>query len=479
MFFGIFHHEPWRDEAHVWRAARDNTIEGIIGDIRYEGTPTLWTLVLVPFAKAGMPYPITMQLVHAAFAISAVGLLLFYSKIQPFTKIAFIFSYYMAYEYAVVARHYVLTTFLLFSIAAIYSKRFKTPIVYAVLVTLLLQTNAYSIVPAGALIVLFGVQTYIDRKVSRRTIIALFIMIAGALFTVISLFPDRSVPYNPLPPQNPVHEIQNVILESIAPSSIHMPLEFIELHRLRIKIVSAVCLLSFVFMVLFSRKAQLIFLSLAMISWIFVMNILIHAGGLRHHGLILIFLMFLYWLYEVHRKEESVFGKVMRRVFMVSLSGLLALSILFTVYIYDSEYRYEFSGGKDMAGYIKSHNLESMRTAAFPGTVGESVLAYFKDKKYWNPEFASYGYRNVADFRYQPLLQKMNTEEALRFIRGSFSDGKPYLLLLYYPLSHEELDGYTLVHVSHSNFGPLESIWLYSMARPENNVPAAQEDHAP
>ena len=52
----IFFHEKWRDEAQAWLLARDlNPIE-LFKQMKYEGHPPLWHLILMPFAKLGFPY---------------------------------------------------------------------------------------------------------------------------------------------------------------------------------------------------------------------------------------------------------------------------------------------------------------------------------------------------------------------------------------------------------------------------------------
>lgn len=47
----ILFHESWRDEAQSWLIARDLGIIDIFKQMKYEGHPALWYLILVPFAK--------------------------------------------------------------------------------------------------------------------------------------------------------------------------------------------------------------------------------------------------------------------------------------------------------------------------------------------------------------------------------------------------------------------------------------------
>ena len=49
----LLHHEPWEDEAHTWLVARDLDIISIFKQMAYDGTPALWYILNVPFAKTG------------------------------------------------------------------------------------------------------------------------------------------------------------------------------------------------------------------------------------------------------------------------------------------------------------------------------------------------------------------------------------------------------------------------------------------
>ncbi len=50
-------HEPWADEAQAWLIAKDSSVLNLfLNQLRYESTPGLWHLLLMPFAKLGAPY---------------------------------------------------------------------------------------------------------------------------------------------------------------------------------------------------------------------------------------------------------------------------------------------------------------------------------------------------------------------------------------------------------------------------------------
>ena len=78
-------HEPWFDETQAWQIARFASLKEILTEVEhYEGHPPLWHLVLLPFARAELPYKITIFCIGMVFSGASVWLLLFRS---PFPRI--------------------------------------------------------------------------------------------------------------------------------------------------------------------------------------------------------------------------------------------------------------------------------------------------------------------------------------------------------------------------------------------------------
>lgn len=109
------HHEPWADEAQSWLLARDVSVKELIFTITsYEGCFPLWFLVLKVFIFFGLEYK---KIYVVSILFSTIGLVIFLNneKIPLYIKILLPFSYYIFYQYTIVARNYCFL-FLLFSI---------------------------------------------------------------------------------------------------------------------------------------------------------------------------------------------------------------------------------------------------------------------------------------------------------------------------------------------------------------------------
>src|SRR5262245_47165629 len=64
----MWRHEMWRDELQAWMIARaSHSVPNLLDNIRYEGHPALWYLLLLPLTKiSGAPW--VMQLAQLAIA---------------------------------------------------------------------------------------------------------------------------------------------------------------------------------------------------------------------------------------------------------------------------------------------------------------------------------------------------------------------------------------------------------------------------
>ena len=140
--FGIWHHEPWSDEAFPWMIARDTDLRGFLDIIlhNWDRHPGLFYCILLPFAKLGFPY-YTQAVLNILFALTAALLFLAMAPFARIFKYLFLFSFFMIYEYSVIVRPYMLAVMLIFAIAAFYSQRTTRPILYAVLVSMLFHTD--------------------------------------------------------------------------------------------------------------------------------------------------------------------------------------------------------------------------------------------------------------------------------------------------------------------------------------------------
>ena len=145
-------HEPFFDEAEAWQIARSVTLKTLLLETtHYEGHPPLWHLILMPFAKAGAPYELSLTLVSLAFMGAAVILVLWYAPFPRLVRVLLPFTYFYFYQYGVISRVYCVMTLAFVLLAMAYRRRNERPVRYVAVLILLCVTLAYGIVFAGGL----------------------------------------------------------------------------------------------------------------------------------------------------------------------------------------------------------------------------------------------------------------------------------------------------------------------------------------
>lgn len=136
----VYYHEPWRDEAHHWLLARDLSFFGLVSEMKYDGHLCLWNLILMPFAKIGLPY-IALQLVSLGLMTLAAGLFLRKFELPLWLKALILFSPIFTYYYSAISRHYCMIPPMLFALAIVYPQRHKRVWLYSLLIAILMQTH--------------------------------------------------------------------------------------------------------------------------------------------------------------------------------------------------------------------------------------------------------------------------------------------------------------------------------------------------
>jgi hypothetical protein len=114
----VAHHEAWADEAQAWLLARDASLVDLWTRLlHYEGTTGLWQTLLHLFVQLGLPYG-AMNVLSGVLGLAAACVLLWRAPFPLALRVALPFTFYLCYQYAVIARSYDLLPLLLFTCAA-------------------------------------------------------------------------------------------------------------------------------------------------------------------------------------------------------------------------------------------------------------------------------------------------------------------------------------------------------------------------
>lgn len=112
--FAIPYHEPWADEAQAWQLARSLSLRELFQTyIRYEATPGLWHFLLWIMNRVHVSYA-GMHWICGLIAVVAASLLVLNSPFPRYLKLTLPFTFFLLFQYAVIARSYLLVPLLLF-----------------------------------------------------------------------------------------------------------------------------------------------------------------------------------------------------------------------------------------------------------------------------------------------------------------------------------------------------------------------------
>lgn len=201
---GNITHERWGDEAQAWLLARDASVTDIIFNYaKQEGSPVLWHLILKLAITLGLDYSFFGII---PLGITIIGLILFEFKLKVpwYIKLFVPFTYYILYQYNVIARSYCMLFPTLCYLAIIYPKRQEKPALYAIGLALLSSVCLHGCILSGTLFLLYFVEYVVRRMKEEKSIRSFFLetkvwtpfLLLGFYycFIIFTLIPETSIP---------------------------------------------------------------------------------------------------------------------------------------------------------------------------------------------------------------------------------------------------------------------------------------------
>ncbi|MGA9566147.1 MAG: hypothetical protein WBS19_11535 [Candidatus Korobacteraceae bacterium] len=347
--FTLNYHEKWADEAQAWLIARDLSLWRIFSyELRYEGSPGLWHLILwIAQHIFHAPYA-TLGPLGLVFATAGVAFLIFFAPFPRPLRWLLAFSYFMVYQYAVIARPYTLLPLFCF-LAAYFFRDLQHPGRMTVVLVLLANLTLHGTIIAGCLGLVYLLDAIrawptFDQQLRRRYWICIGIMAATFLFIVAILMPTKDVAEFAAAPElpgtlkaTPIQKIYGILsgafFDHPLPSIIFLAL------------AGGWC---------FLRKRLLIFALPVLI--LIALYVKVH-GYAHHHGTVFVAAITALWIAWPTPEESATFGIPEVRATQ-AMTALLACLALFNVwdaaYTIRNEYRYPYSGAPDVVQYLNS-----------------------------------------------------------------------------------------------------------------------------
>jgi hypothetical protein len=474
----ISRHELWGDELQAWLIARHSgSLSDLFVNMRYEGHPPLWYLLLYGVTRV-TANPAGMQTLHLAIASAAVFVLARFAPFSRLQKCVFVLGYFPLYEYGVISRSYGLGLLVLFGFCAAFrAGPEKNYPLLAVLLAVLVQTNVYQVMIAAALVLgIFvemggfrGIPIFLKSDVGRR-IAGLALLAASVVSVAVVMVPpeDRGAAFDwrehdrwegltialgsiwngyvPLPPPSVQFWNRNVLSTGWATAALGSALA-----------AGSVLLLA-------RRRAALVAYvggAAAMVAF----TALVYYGSVRHYGHTFVLFVACLWIAERLPEEpanpRSLDGlaeklwKFRGRV----LTALLVVHVAAAAIAVSVDWRHPFTQSERVAAFLRERGLTDLIVAGdidngiVPiGAALDREIYFLQGDRMGSFVLWDRG-RFATDPKTFPDLARAKAAER----------GEPVVVVLNYPSDHpafEKLAEFT------GAIEPYENYWVYVVPNP-------------
>jgi len=358
------YHEAWADEAQSWLIARDTNFIEFIKTMRYEGTPFLWHMILKMFILFGFNYE---QLYYIPIIFTIIGIVfLFKNKNVPYLfKFLIPLTYFVFFQYTVVARSYCLIFPILMIIAYIYGNKEKHLVLYGILLTLLMNVSLHCTLIAGGLWLEFLYYIFkkykTEKSLNKKELIFVGIIALLLLITVIMIYPKKDCTY----PRIVRYNFFEIISEATYTNSRNMILN----------VIGSVLVFGIIISII--KKENILGILVILLPTI-LLNLVITSSP-WHIGIVFILILFLIII------NNSFKNKI---VFVLLLSSII-VQMYWCAKSINYDINFSYSAGKEASNYIKQLDYKNKKIV---GYCFHSVTlnAYFDENIYFNFDKAFY-----------------------------------------------------------------------------------------
>jgi hypothetical protein len=395
------HHIPWADEAQAWLIARDSSLREIFTvHLRYEGSPGLWHFLLWILSRLHVSYA-GMHWIALVFPIAGMAVFLRYAPFPTIIRIITPFSFYFLYQYAVVARSYMLIPLLVFTAAALMARPARNMVWLAIVLGLLSNLCAHGFLISVGFACMIAVRLWkvrgqSDKFLTRQRVLASAACLGAFwLFAVWSAAPTHDNRY--MPDWDPVYVQEHKAERARQAAAIAAQQKAAAVHhfrgynlltrdfyffRRRINAglsnswVLSVILLCVIAYYLATRRNILDFTPFLLLQLLFWFVI----GHSWHMGTVLIALIGVLWIDWPRSGEPH--EPAWRGVLTLTILILVVEQCTWSVHAIHNDITAKYSGDRDAAEFLSSH-LAGKKIAGFQyHCVG--VLAYFPNNIFFN-----------------------------------------------------------------------------------------------
>ena len=355
----LVYHEPWRDEAQAWLLARDADPWSLAWNhLRYEGTPGLWHALLLLPAKTGLPY-VSVNVISAALGAFAAYLVLRHSPFPSAVRALLPFTFFLFYQYGVVARSYTLLAPLLFLVAIVWPRKKERVYLFTFLLVLLANVSTHGALIAGSLMAVHVLDVVRNRGGLTRDVLRRQVVAAGA-FVVVTLLLVVQL----RPPSDRVASFESPGLASIRTATSIFNGAITGFEPLSVVVFGALVWW-------FWRTRTLLMFVVPAVALLALSVFAYHRH--YHEGIWWLLALFVLWVGLADRSRVVAAGPRTRQLMLAGVATIVAVHLVWSASSFRFDLEEPYSGSEALANYLKAHAEDkTIYAAGFPSRDGET-----------------------------------------------------------------------------------------------------------
>lgn len=391
LFLALYIHEPWFDEMQAWCIAKTAPLKDLFFILpHYEGHPPFFHLLLAVPARLGIPWEIGLRFLGVICSIVSAYLIIFKAPFARWIRCLLPFTFFLFYQYSVIARPYSLLVLLIILAAICFPKKDEKPVQMVLLLGLLCAFHLFGLAIAGGiaaawLLEMKGTKTWGDFFRSLRSdkrFYALLVLLCWALLMLCMIAPAADAWASTFRRVMPLWK-RALYLLFVLPADAVLTDIYDEVRTLQMQDISAIVLLrtSVIGFLLWS----FILYSLQHKYWKYIILPYLFIGGLmffyctRHHiGLGILIALFAFWVDFSDKKAKQEPHTVAKKAGRFMLPLIFTVSLSWTVVSLYHDAKYSVFPGKEVISFLNDHNL-----------VDKRIMGTWHSKKYSQPYSAS------------------------------------------------------------------------------------------
>lgn len=385
MIIIMYFHEPWFDEAQAWLIARDASLKEILFVLpHYEGHPSIWHLVLLPFAKLGAPFELSLKIVSLTFSSTAMGLFIFKSPFKRIVRLTIPFTYFFFYQYGVISRPYCILMLGFILCSMFYKTKDVKPFRFMISLGILCSASAYGIILSAGIAMVWLIEIfYKDFSLNRiknflfdKRFFAILILLVYNLILIISIIPKPDTYATNSAMKNSEYISRFIYMFFVLPGdATYLDICSYFNQNLKLNIYSVLGIIGSsvisISLIIFTKRNNKLLLLLLPYSLIAVFSTFIYFYP-HHTGIITLFFLFITWCCMEDRKEKRInygafLSKLIRKQSDIDLLNkipkilfgiLICVSVFWSIGSSVIDIYTPYGYGRDLATFIKDNNID-------------------------------------------------------------------------------------------------------------------------